>query len=295
MRLGATLEAVFIFRGFDLSYFFDRRNFSVMKSKFGMYSLAIGAFALAITGCGGKKEESTEAPAPAAGAPSGKTVDPATAGEVTGSVKLDGAAPKMKTISMAAEPACAKGHTGPVMSEEVVTGDGGALANVVVYVKSGLDGYSFPAPTTPVKFDQQGCQYHPHVAGVQVGQNIEVVNDDQTTHNIHPIPKENREWNESQPPGAAPIDKSFAREEVAIPVKCNVHPWMKAYMAVLANPYFQVTEKDGKFDLKNLPPGNYTLVAWHELYGPSEQAITVGPKETKNVTFTFKATAPAGD
>ncbi len=265
------------------------------NSKFGMYSLTIGVLALAITGCGGKKEETSEAPAPAATAPAGKTVDAVTAGEVTGSVKLDGAAPKMKGISMAAEPACAKGHTGPVTSEEVITGDGGSLANVVVYVKSGLDGYSFPAPSTPVKFDQNGCQYHPHVAGIQVGQTIEVVNSDQTTHNIHPIPKENREWNESQPPGASPIDKTFAREEIAIPVKCNVHPWMKAYMAVLANPYFQVTEKDGKFDLKNLPPGTYTLVAWHELYGTSEQTVTIAAKESKSVTFTFKASAAAGD
>ena len=170
--------------------------------------------------------------------PPERRLTPATAGEVTGSVKLDGAAPKMRTISMAAEPACAKAHTSPVTSEEVVTGDGGALANVVVYVKSGLDGYSFPAPATPVKFEQQGCQYHPHVVGVQVGQNIEVINTDQTTHNIHPIPKENREWNESQPPGAQPIEKTFAREEIAIPVKCNVHPWMKAYMAVLAQSLF---------------------------------------------------------
>jgi plastocyanin len=265
----------------------------VKKSKLGMYSLAIGALAFVMAGCGGKKEESAETAAPAS-APAGKTVDAATAGEVTGSVKLDGAAPKMRTISMAAEPACAKGHTGPVTSEEVVTGDKGALANVVVYVKSGLDGYSFPVPATPVKFAQEGCQYHPHVAGVQVGQGIEVVNNDQTTHNIHPIPKDNREWNESQPPGAQPIAKSFTREEIAIPVKCNVHPWMKAYMAVLGNPYFQVTGKDGAFDLKNLPPGTYTLVAWHELYGPSEQTVTIGPKESKAVTFTFKATA-AGD
>ena len=263
------------------------------KIRFGMYSLALGAFAVSITGCGGGKPESTETTsAPAAGAPAGKTVDPATAGEVSGAVKLDGAAPKMKAINMAAEPACSKARTSPAMSEEVVTGEGGALANVVVYVKSGLEGYSFPAATTPVKIDQQGCQYHPHVIGLQVGQNLDVVNDDQTTHNIHPIPKENREWNESQPPGAAPIEKSFAREEIAIPVKCNVHPWMKAYMAVLPNPYFQVTDKDGKFDLKNLPPGNYTLTAWHELYGTSDQTVTIGAKETKTVTFTFKATAP---
>jgi plastocyanin len=266
----------------------------VKITKLGMYSLAVGAFAMAITGCGGKKDETSEAPAPAASAPAGKAVDAATAGEVTGSVKLDGAAPKMKSINMAAEPSCSKARTSPAMSEEVVTGDGGALANVVVYVKSGLDGYSFPAPAGPAKIEQQGCQYHPHVVAMQVGQNLDVTNADQTTHNIHPIPKDNREWNESQPPGASPIEKSFSREEVAIPVKCNVHPWMKAYMAVLPNPYFQVTDKDGKFDMKNLPPGTYTLVAWHELYGPSEQTVTIGAKESKAVTFTFKAAA-AGD
>src|ERR1700726_1555891 len=112
-----------------------------------MYSLAVGAFAMAITGCGGSKQESTDnSAAPASSAPAGKAVDPATAGELTGSVKLDGMGPKSKAINMAAEPACSKGRTSPAMTEEVVTGDGGALANVVVYVKSGLEGYSFPAP-----------------------------------------------------------------------------------------------------------------------------------------------------
>ena len=266
------------------------------NTRWKMYAIAIGVFALAVTGCGGNKPESTESPAaPAGGAPAGKMVDPATAGEITGSVKLDGAPPKMKAINMAAEPACSKARTSPATSEEVVTGQGGALANVVVYVKSGLEGYSFPPATAPAKIDQQGCQYHPHVVGLQVGQNLDVVNSDQTTHNIHPIPTQNREWNESQPPGAAPIEKSFAREEIAIPVKCNVHPWMKAYMAVLSNPYFQVTGSDGKFDLKNLPPGTYTVVAWHELYKTDPQTVTIGPKESKAVTFTFKATAAAGD
>jgi plastocyanin len=267
----------------------------VTKIRWGVYPLALGAFALALAGCGGKQEQPAENAAPAANAPAGKAVDPATAGEVSGSVKLEGTAPKMKNINMAAEPACAKVHTTPAKTEEVVTGEGGALANVIVYVKSGLDGYSFPAPAEAAKITQEGCQYHPHVLALEVGQNLDVVNSDQTTHNIHPIPKENREWNESQPPGAAPIDKSFAREEVAIPVKCNVHPWMKAYIGVLSNPYFQVTDQDGKFDLKNLPPGTYTLEAWQELYGTSDQTVTIGPKETKTVSFTFKATGAAGD
>jgi plastocyanin len=266
----------------------------VKNNRFALCLLATGALALTIAGCGSKKEDTSEAPA--ANAPAGKMVDPATAGEITGTVKLDGAAPKMKNINMAAEPNCAKASGGPVTSEEVVTGDGGTLANVVVYVKTAPDGYSFPAPAAPAKIEQKGCQYHPHVVAMEVGQNVDVVNDDQTTHNIHPIPMQNREWNESQPPGAAPIEKSFPREEIAIPVKCNVHPWMKAYMAVLPNPFFQVTEKDGKFDLKGLPPGTYTLVAWQELYGASDpQTVTIGPKETKDVNFTFKASAAAGD
>lgn len=262
------------------------------NSKLAVFALAL--IAIVAIGCGGNKSESTDnAPAAPAGAPAGKTVDAATAGEVSGTVTLDGPAPKMKPINMAAEASCAKDHTTPVTSEEVVTGEKGALANVLVYVKSGLDGYTFPAPAAAVDITQKGCQYQPHVVALQVGQNLEVINADTTAHNIHPVPKDNREWNESQPPGAPPIDKSFAREEVAIPVKCNVHPWMKAYIAVTPNPYFQVTGKDGTFDLKNLPPGTYTLTAWHELYGTSDQMVTIGPKETKTVTFVFKAAAPA--
>jgi hypothetical protein len=141
--------------------------------------------------------------------------------------------------------------------------------------------------------DQAGCQYVPHVVAVQVNQPIEVKNSDPTTHNIHPTPANNREWNESQPQGAPALQKSFAREEIAVPVKCNVHPWMKSYIAVLSNPYFHVTGKGGTFELKSLPPGDYTLVAWHEKLGTQEQKVTLGPKDSKTVEFTFKA--PAGD
>lgn len=266
-------------------------------SKLSICPLALGVVALVLAGCGGNQETAENAPtsAPAGGAPAGKMVDPTTAGSITGSVMLEGAAPRMRPINMAAEPACAKAHSSPVLSEEVVTGDGGSLANVVVYVKTGLEGYSFPAPTGAVELDQKGCQYIPHVLALRAGQNLEVVNNDPTTHNVHPVPADNREWNESQPPNAAAIDRSFARPEIAIPVKCNVHPWMKSYVAVLPNPAFQVTGKDGAFNLSNLPPGDYTLVAWHELYGTSEQNVTIGSKESKSVMFTFKASAPSGD
>jgi plastocyanin len=250
---------------------------------------------ITIAGCG--KKETPESTEPM-GAPAGgsATIDPSTVGEVTGTVTLVGTAPTFKAINMSAEPYCSKANPKTVMPQDVVVGDKGALDNVVVYVKDDLSKYSFDTPKDSVALNQQGCMYEPHVVALMAGQTLEVKNDDQTTHNIHPMPKDNREWNTSQPPGASPIDNSFARQEVAIPVKCNVHPWMKAYMAVMPNPDFQVTDKDGKFDLKNLPPGTYTLVAWQELYGSSDpQTVTIGPKETKNVTFTFKAAAAAGD
>ncbi len=199
---------------------------------------------------------------------------------------LNGAAPKMKAINMSQESACAGQHSTPALTENVITGDKGALANVIVYVSSGLDGYSFTPPSSPATIEQKGCQYHPHVVALHGRPDPRGRQQRSTTHNIHPEPQANREWNESQPPGASPIDKTFARPEVAIPVKCNVHPWMKAYIGVFDNPYFQVTGKDGAFELKNLPPGTYTVVAWHEQYGASApQTVTIGPKEIEGGGF----------
>jgi len=257
-----------------------------MKSRF-MSAIALAGL-LVLAACGGKENAPTQTAGPAASAPAA-AVDPATAGAVTGMVKFEGTAPKPKRIRMDAEPACAAKHAGGVTDEEYVVGDGGAFANVVVYVKEGLKG-DFPTSKESVELDQVGCLYSPHVIAVQTNQNIQVKNTDPTTHNIHPAPANNREWNESQPQGAAALEKSFAREELAIPVKCNVHPWMKSYIAVFKHPYFKVTSKDGKFEIKNLPPGEYTLEAWHEKLGASApQKVTVGAKETKTVDFVFKA------
>ena len=177
----------------------------------------------------------------------------------------------------------------PLSAEEVVVGKDNALENVVVYVKSGLENRSFPTPTETVELNQNGCQYKPHVIAVMVNQPLAIVNTDQTTHNIHPTPANNRDWNKSQGPGADKIVDSFAREEVAIPVKCNVHSWMKSYIAVMKNPYFKVTGADGSFEIKNLPPGDYTITAWEEKYGSQDQKITVGAKDAKKVDFVFKA------
>jgi plastocyanin len=192
---------------------------------------------------------------------------------------------------MAAEPTCARVHATPALTEDVIVGAAGALHNVVVYLKGDFSQYSFPAASAPVMLDQKGCQYTPHMIAMQVGQPLHVMNSDQTTHNIHPVPVNNREWNESQPPGAGAINQSFAREEIAIPVKCNVHPWMKSYVAVVGHPYFHVTGADGSFSLTNVPPGTYTLTAWHELYGASEQSVTVAASGATTMDFTFR---PAG-
>ena len=268
-----------------------------MNRKYQLSYLLAAALVFTAAGCGNKSSnsESDNSSSSAPAAPAGQAVDPSTVGEVTGTVTLTGTPPKMKPINMSQEAACASQHSTPAMSEEVVTGDKGALANVIVYVTSGADAYSFPTPADAVEIDQKGCQYHPHILALQAGQSLSVVNDDPTTHNIHPVPKDNREWNESQPPGSAPITQSFARPEVPIPVKCNVHPWMKAYIGVFANPFFSVTGKDGAFDLKGLPPGTYTIVAWQELYGASApQTVTIAPKQTATFNFTFSATA-AGD
>ncbi len=258
-----------------------------MNSRLFCFTAFSVFLSFAILGCG--KKPATSETSATASSMSGIPVDAATAGSITGVVQLDGAAPKMKTINMAAEPSCAKQHSSPATSQDALVGKNGALENVVVYLKGDFSHYKFDAPQTPATITQKGCMYDPHVLVLETGQPLQVVNADPVTHNIHPLPKDNREWNESQPPGAPPLNQSFAHEEIAIPVKCNIHPWMKGYIAVFNQPYFAVSGKDGSFDLKNVPPGTYTLVAWHELYGTSEQPVTIGTKESKTVQITFQA------
>src|SRR5579872_4668198 len=206
---------------------------------------------------------------------------------VRGTVRFEGIPPKGRTISMAADPSCAKQHPGPVATQEVATDSKGGLQNVLVFITDGLGDRTFDPPKEPVVITQKGCLYEPHVMAVQANQPIEVVNDDPTSHNIHPTPANNREWNKAELPGAK-VEEAFAREEIAIPVKCNIHPWMRGYIAVLKNPYFAVSKADGSFDLPQLPPGTYTIKAWHEKLGTSTQTITVGPNQTKDISFVFK-------
>ena len=216
-------------------------------------------------------------------------VDTHGAASVSGTVRLDGLAPKPAHIVMAADQNCTKLRPSGASSEDEVVGPNGALSNVVVYVSDGLAAANFDPPATPVKLEQKGCMYEPHVVAIQARQKLLVVNEDGTTHNIHPIPQNNREWNKSQPPGMQPLEETFPREEIASPIKCNIHPWMKSYLAVFKHPYFAVTSKDGSFDIRNLPPGSYTLMAWHEKLGTQIKKITVGSAGASNVDFTFKA------
>jgi len=239
---------------------------------------------LVLTACSKKPEEQSAAPSNmAAPAPAATPIDPATAASVSGTVTLEGAAPKAAKIDMTQDPAC----KGMNMAETVVA-DGGKLDNVFVYVKEGLDNRTFDAPKDAVTIDQSGCKYHPHVLGVMAGQTLKIVNSDATTHNIHPTPAANREWNESQPPQSAALEKTFAREEIMLPVKCNQHPWMKMYVNVVKTPFYAVTGPDGKFEIKGLPPGNYTLAFVQEKLGTQEQKVTLAPKDSKTVDVAFK-------
>jgi plastocyanin len=249
--------------------------------------------AASIVACGGGGEPATtsETPAPSA-APEGQRVDAATAGAVTGMVALDGMAPANAAIRMNADPICLREAKGPQSMETFMVGsDGKSLANVFVYVKDGLGNYVYDAPTTPATIDQRQCRYMPHVFGIRVGQPLEILNSDPTLHNIHATPKVNAEFNTGQPIQGMKTTHTFTEPEVMVPFKCDVHGWMNAYVGVLPHPYFAVTDNAGRFSIGTLPPGTYTIEAWHERLGAQTQQVTIGAKETKDVTFTFKAPA----
>ena len=247
--------------------------------------------------CGGGSQEtsnkSAEPSSPSA-APAGQRVDTATAGSIKGVVTLDGTAPKNEVIKMNADPVCMREAKGTQTQETYIVGsDGKSLANVFVYVKDGLGNYVFDTPTEPAKIDQKECRYHPHVFGMRVGQPLEIVNSDPTLHNIHAMPKANSEFNNGQPIQGMKMTHTFDKPEVMVPFKCDVHGWMNAYVGVLPHPYFAVTKEDGKFELANLPPGTYTIEAWHEKAGAMTQSVTIAAKETKEITFAVKPAGPA--
>jgi plastocyanin len=222
--------------------------------------------------------------------PDAKRVDAATAGNVAGRVTVDGPLSPNPPINLSGDPICQQAHKDGATAETYI-GENGGLGNVFVYVKDGLGQYYFDDPGEPVTLDQNGCLYKPHVFGVRVGQNIEFVNSDSTGHNVHALPKANREFNFSQPIKTQKDRRFFSSPEVMVHIKCDMHAWMSAYAGVVDHPYFAVTEPGGKFELKQLPPGTYTIEAWHEKLGTQTQKVTLAEKGSAEVTFTFKSSA----
>jgi len=222
----------------------------------------------------------------------GGAVNAAGGGKITGTIKFTGTPPHDRAIDMSKDPVCVKAHEGnPVKTQSAVIGPDGGLANVVVYISEGLSADATNAVSSePATIDQKGCMYEPHVVALDVNQHMKVVSSDPTTHNIHPLPAAgggNIGWNKSQPPGSPPFDTTWKAQEVAIPVKCNIHPWMHGYIAVVKGPYGVSNEK-GAYTIDNVPPGSYTLTAWQETFGPQTQKITVTAGKAATADFTFK-------
>jgi hypothetical protein len=221
-----------------------------------------------------------------------QNVSAAGEGKITGTVKLDGTAPHMKGIDMSKDPYCSKAHaTDPAHMETVVAGAGGGLQNVVLYLSEGLTGGALTeVPTQEPVFDQKNCMYTPHVLAMDVNQKFKVTTSDQTTHNIHPNPNPmtgNIPWNQSQPPGASPVEKSWKTAEM-IPVQCNIHPWMHGWFVVVKGPY-ATSDASGAYTINNVPPGSYTVTAWQEDLGTQTQKVTVAAGGAGAANFTFKA------
>jgi|SRR5687767_13306743 len=230
------------------------------------------------------------APAPPAAPPAAaKRVDAATAGSVSGRITFDGPAPKPELIRMGRDTACVASAGPNPQSDAVLVGADGGLANAFVYIKDSLDAYAFETPAEAVTLDQKGCVYVPRVFGVRVGQPIDILNSDATIHNVHALPMQNQEFNESQNRAGMRTTKVFTVPEVMVRFKCDFHGWMAAHVGVMNHPFFAVTDKAGAFSIRGLPPGTYTLEAWHEVFGTRTQQVTMAPGAQQTVALAFAA------
>jgi plastocyanin len=256
-------------------------------NKFIRASIALATLSVAAAGaaCGSGSSRQEEA-APASSPVVSDPVDPATAGSLRGTISLVGTPPPAQTINRRSDPYCDR--LGEARTQSFLVSDGGGLENVFVYVKDGLGTLKFPVPATPVVLDQQGCTYAPRVFGIQAGQPLEILNSDETLHNIHALPENNREFNRGQALKGLKHTHVFTTAEVMVPFKCDVHNWMNAWVGVLDHPFHAVTGPGGVFEIKGLPPGTYTIEAWHEKLGTQTQSVTVGASEAKELSFTFK-------
>ena len=238
-----------------------------------------------VVACGGSETKeatppSSAAPATTAAAPAGPT------GSITGKVTYTGAVPPAEKVKTSADPKCAAMHKEGLEKQTIVVKDGG-LAHAFVYLKSGVTG-TYPPPATPVVLDQQGCTYHPHIVALQVGQDITIRNSDDTLHNIHPRPTVNPEFNIGQARKGMEATRKFEKEEIMIPVGCDVHPWMRSYISVVSHPFFAVTGDDGTYEIKNVPPGEYEVEVFHEKLKTQSGKATVKAGEPTKVDLAFQ-------
>ena len=261
-----------------------------IRNRFAVLALVAAAATLA---CGGGEKQESQAPPPPAGgaAPPAATTTGAAAATgnetISGKVTFEGTVPPAEKIKLSADPKCAEMHKDGMEKQPIQVKDGG-LANVYVYVKSGLPPGNYPAPTEAAEIDQQGCNYTPHIVAMRAGQPLKIKNNDDTLHNIHPRPTVNAEFNIGQPRKGMESTKTFDKKEVMFPVGCDVHPWMRAYISVNDNPFYAVTKEDGTFEIKGLPPGDYEIEAYHEKLKTQTQKVTVKAGEPAKVDFAFK-------
>ncbi len=256
-----------------------------------MRPFAILGMALTLCACGGDKEEAASSNEPAIAGGGNGAAAPLGRAAITGTVSLSGSAPANPVIDMSEEPQCKSKHSGTISDPQYVVANG-KLANAFVYVKSGLPAnQTYPVPTQPVVIDQDGCIYEPRVFGAMAGQKIEIKNSDPVLHNIKAVPTANRGFNISQPSQGMTTTRTFATKEVMVPLECNVHGWMNAFVGVMDHPYFATTDADGRFSIQGLPAGTYEVEAWHEKLGTRTTTVTVGAEETKSADLTFAPTA----
>ncbi len=206
---------------------------------------------------------------------------------MTGTIKYDGAAPHLKLVHMDADPVCYAVNRGNVHSQAIIVGNNNALSDVFVYIKSGLAKSHYPPSPQAAVINQAGCNYNPHVIGVMAGQKVKFLNPDGTLHNVHAMCRINQEFNAAMPDFRKEMQVSFDKPEFMFPLRCDVHPWMQAWMAVMAHPFFAVTDLSGKFEIKNIPAGTYVLEAWHEKLGTKTATMTVKDGAAQIIDFTF--------
>lgn len=279
----------------------DIREPHALAHRWAVALLAAAALA-GFAACGGGEdtaappEDGTAAPAgdtAAAPEPAGEPGNPAVEGmgdgtaTVSGTVTYVGDVPALRPITMDADPQCASKHSGEVPNQVLALGDGNTMGNVFVRVSSGLPEKQWEPPSQPAVIDQEGCIYHPHVMGVMAGQTLRFLNSDELLHNVHGLPEQNREFNQAMPPTVTQSDVALEQPEPLFPVKCDVHPWMQSYVAVMSHPYFDVTAEDGRFTLSNLPAGTYEIEAWHERLGTRTATVTVEDGGTATTDFSF--------